>query len=104
MLRQGKFQRWGNSEAIRVPAQLLAVAGFSEGVDVYMRAEKGRIVIEADENSAEKVFDELLASEPAAADVLALIKRRLANAIRITDKNTADCYALIERLDRAESV
>lgn len=59
--------------------------------------------MEADESSAEQFFDELLASEPAAADVLALIKRSLANAIEITDKNTADCYALIERLDWAES-
>ena len=100
MLRQGKFQKWGNSKAIRAPAPLLAVAGFSEGADVDMRAEKGRIVIEAHENSAEQTFDELLASEPAAADVLALIKRSLANAIEVTDKNTADCYALIERLDQ----
>lgn len=60
--------------------------------------------MEAHESSAEQVFDELLASEPAAADLLALIEHRLANAIEITDKNTADCYALIERLDRAKSV
>ena len=104
MLRQGKFQKWGNSEAIRVPAPLLSIAGFSKGADVHMWAEKGRIVIEAHESSAEQVFDELLASEPDAAEVLALIKRKLANAIKITDKNTADCYALIERLDRSESV
>ena len=61
-------------------------------------------MLEAHESSAEQVFDELLASEPTAAEVLALIKRKLANAIEITDKNTADCYALIERLDRSEPV
>ena len=39
--------KWGNSAAVRIPATVLATAGFALEEPVEVRGEKGRIVIEA---------------------------------------------------------
>lgn len=41
-----EIKRWGNSAALRLPAQLLRVLGLSVDSPVDMRLEAGRIVIE----------------------------------------------------------
>ena len=39
-------RKWGNSDAVRIPAPLLAAAGLKIGDPVYLQAENGRIIIE----------------------------------------------------------
>ncbi len=41
-----EIKRWGNSAAIRIPAQLIRALGLSVDNPVDMRLEDGRIVIE----------------------------------------------------------
>lgn len=40
------IKKWGNSSAVRIPAQVLAAAGLSIEDAVTMREEGGKIVIE----------------------------------------------------------
>jgi antitoxin MazE len=42
---QTKIARWGNSLALRLPKALGEEAGFTEGQEVELRAEDGRIVV-----------------------------------------------------------
>jgi antitoxin MazE len=52
------IRRWGNSAAIRLPAQMLAAAGLKPDDRVDVREENGRIVIEKAEG--ELSLDELI--------------------------------------------
>ena len=40
-----KLQKWGNSQGVRIPKQLLALASLKEGDDIELIAESGKIVI-----------------------------------------------------------
>ena len=40
-----KLQKWGNSQGIRIPKQLLALASFKEGDDIEIIAEYDKIII-----------------------------------------------------------
>ncbi len=53
-------RKWGNSDAVRIPASLLAAAGLKIGDPVYLRAELGRIIIEREATDSE-TLDDLLA-------------------------------------------
>ncbi|MCU7804909.1 MAG: AbrB/MazE/SpoVT family DNA-binding domain-containing protein [Candidatus Thiodiazotropha sp. (ex Lucinoma borealis)] len=104
MVAQGKIQKWGNSSAIRLPAKVLAAAGIANDseVEVDIQAENGRVVIQLHERTLEQTFDKLLADEPGAAELLALVKDGLAKAIVLTDETTERCYSLIEKLEQKE--
>jgi antitoxin MazE len=41
----GKIQKWGNSQGIRIPKQLLAIASLRENDEVELIAEYGQIII-----------------------------------------------------------
>jgi antitoxin MazE len=41
----GKIQKWGNSQGIRIPKQLLAIASLREDDEVELIAEYDRIII-----------------------------------------------------------
>jgi antitoxin component of MazEF toxin-antitoxin module len=100
MVAAGKIQKWGNSAAIRLPAKVLAAAGIDNDSEVDIQADSGRVVIQLHERTLEQQFDKLLAEEPGAAELLALVKDGLAKAIAMTDETTESCMALIERLDK----
>lgn len=102
MMYKGKIQKWGNSAAIRLPAKLLAAAGISSDSEVDIQADSGRVVIQLHERTLEQQFDELLAEEPEAAELLALVKDGLTRAIAVTDETTESCTALIERLEQMD--
>ncbi|ADG81412.1 AbrB/MazE/SpoVT family DNA-binding domain-containing protein [Thermincola potens] len=40
-----KIQKWGNSQGIRIPKQLLAIASIKEDDEVELIAEYGKIII-----------------------------------------------------------
>ena len=40
-----KLQKWGNSQGIRIPKQLLSLASFKEGEQVEITAEYDKIII-----------------------------------------------------------
>lgn len=40
-----KIQKWGNSQGVRIPKQLLSIASISEGDDIEIIAEYDRIII-----------------------------------------------------------
>ena len=100
MQAQGKIQKWGNSAGIRLPSKLLAAAGIANDANVDIQADKGRVVIQLHKSTQEQAFDELLATEPEAAELLALVKNSLAKAIDLTDDTTERCHALIEELEQ----
>ncbi len=104
MQAQGKIQKWGNSSAIRLPATVLAAAGIDNGSEVDIQADNGRLVIQLHERTLEQTFDKLLAQEPGAKELLALVKDSLATAINLTDETTEQCYSLIEKLEQKESI
>lgn len=104
MQAQGRIQKWGNSSAIRLSAKVLAAAGITTDSEVDIQANDGRVVIQLHEQTQEQALDKLLATEPHAADLLALVQASLARAIDQTDKTTARCYALIKKLDQKELV
>ncbi|MCU7816392.1 MAG: AbrB/MazE/SpoVT family DNA-binding domain-containing protein [Candidatus Thiodiazotropha sp. (ex Rostrolucina anterorostrata)] len=103
MVAQGKIQKWGNSSAIRLPAKVLAAAGIDNDSEVDIQTGDGRVVIQLHERTREQTFDKLLAEEPGAAELLALVKEGLAKAITLTDETTESCYALIERLEQRDT-
>jgi len=41
-----KIQKWGNSQGVRIPKSILNSAHFSDGEEVEIIAQDGRIVIE----------------------------------------------------------
>ena len=41
----GKIQKWGNSQGVRLPKHLLAVASIREGEEVEITAEYDRIIL-----------------------------------------------------------
>lgn len=102
MLAQGKIQKWGNSSAIRLPAKLLAAAGITNDSDVDIQAGKGRVVIQLHEHTQEQIFDQLLAQEPGAAELLKLAKESLSSAITLTEETADRCDSLIEKLEQGE--
>jgi antitoxin MazE len=104
MISEGKIQKWGNSAAIRLPAKLLAAAGIPNDSEVDIQADSGRVVIQLHERTLEQQFDKLLAEEPEAAELLALVKDGLAKAIALTDETTESCIALIERLEQKDAM
>jgi antitoxin component of MazEF toxin-antitoxin module len=103
MVSEGKIQKWGNSAAIRLPAKLLAAAGISNDSEVDIQADNGRVVIQLHERTLEQQFDKMLAEEPGAAELLALVKDGLTKAIAMTDETTESCNALIERLKQQDA-
>ncbi|MEW8091897.1 MAG: hypothetical protein AB2784_19975 [Candidatus Thiodiazotropha endolucinida] len=99
MQTQGRIQQWGDSAALRLPAKLLAAAGFKMGSEVAIRGEAGRVIIQLHERDMEPAYERLLTEEPGAAAWIALAKDKLAKAITLTDDTTERCYSLIERLE-----
>ena len=59
-----KLQRWGNSQGIRIPKQILSETYLSEGDNVDISS-NGDVIIIRRMNKAEKVYslDELLSGE-----------------------------------------
>ena len=53
-------RKWGNSDAVRIPATLLAAVGLKTDDPVELREEDGRIIIEKPAE-AEETLDELIA-------------------------------------------
>ncbi len=100
MQAQGKIQKWGNSSAIRIPAKVLAASGITSEDEVDIQADNGRLVIQLKERTQEQAFDKLLAEEPGAAELLALVKQSLAKAINLTDETTERCYSVIAKLEQ----
>lgn len=99
----GKIQKWGNSSAIRLPAKILAAAGFSRDSEVDIQVDNGRVVIQSHERTLEQAFDNLLAEEPGAEELLSLVKESLGKAIALTDRTTERCNALVEKLNQEEA-
>lgn len=99
MQTQGKIQKWGNSAAIRLPTKVLAAAGIINDSDVDIQADSGRLVIQLHKRTQAQQLDKLLAEEPGAAELLALVKDSLNKAITLTDATTERCYSLIEKLE-----
>jgi len=57
-----KLQKWGNSQGIRIPKQLLLLASFKEGEEVEIIAEYGKIIIRHKEKPVKKYkIEELFA-------------------------------------------
>lgn len=56
-----QFSRWGNSLALRIPAQILRDIGAAEGSTAELSVEQGRIVIAPRANPPRYTFDGLLA-------------------------------------------
>ena len=102
MQSEGKIQKWGNSAAIRLSAKVLAAAGITTDANVDIQADDGRLVIQLKERTQEQLFDKLLAEEPEAAELLALVKASLSKAIAETDETTNNVYALLEKLEQRE--
>ena len=100
MEAQGKMQKWGNSSAIRLPAKVLAAAGFDNDSKVDIQVDDGRVVIQLRERTLEQTFDSLLAEEPGAAEMLALAKESLSRSITLTDETSERCNALVEKLGK----
>ena len=103
MQAEGKIQKWGNSSAIRLSAKVLAAAGITNGSDVDIQADSGRLVIQLKERSQEQLFDKLLAEEAEAAELLKLVRTSLSKAITETDETTNNIYALLEKLEQREN-
>lgn len=58
-----KLQKWGNSQGIRIPKQILSTASFTEGEDVEIVAEYDRIIIKHAEKPIKKYRIEELFTE-----------------------------------------
>ncbi len=57
----GKIQKWGNSNGIRIPKQLLAIASLREGEEVELIAEYDRIIIKRLSKKTNYTIHELFA-------------------------------------------
>lgn len=58
-----KLQRWGNSQGIRIPKQLLSIAAFKEGDEIEIVAEYDKIIIRHPEKPIKKYkIEELFAN------------------------------------------
>ena len=77
---------------------MLAAAGFDSDSEVDIQVDDGRVVIQLHERTLEQTFDKLLAEEPGAAELLALVKENLGRAITLTDETAERCNALVEKL------
>jgi len=100
--RKVKFRSGAIGSAIRLSAKVLAAAGITTDSEVDIQANDGRVVIQLHEQTQEQALDKLLANEPNAADLLALVQASLTHAIDQTDKTTALCHTLIKKLDQRE--
>lgn len=61
-----KLQKWGNSQGVRIPKQLLALASFKEGDDIEIIAEYDKIIIRHPEVAPKKyTIQELFAESQA---------------------------------------
>lgn len=58
-----KLQKWGNSQGVRIPKQLLMLASFKEGDDIEIIAEYDKIVIRHPEKLIKKYKIEELFAE-----------------------------------------
>ena len=96
----GKIEKWVNSYAVRLPTNVLAVSGIDIGSKVDIHADNGRLVIKLHERTLEQQFDKLLAEEPRAAGLLALVKDKLGKVIAMTKRTTERCYQVIEKMER----
>ena len=57
-----RIQKWGNSQGIRIPKQLLSIASIKEGEEVEITAEYDKIIIRRVEKSIIKYrIEELFA-------------------------------------------
>jgi len=78
----------------------LTTTGIDSDNEVDIQADNGRVVIQVHERTLEQTFDKLLAEEPGAEELMALVKDGLGRAIAMTDETTARCYSLIEKLEQ----
>lgn len=53
-------RRWGNSDAVRLPASTLAAAGLKTNDPVQIREENGRVIIEKSDPEPEEISLEWL--------------------------------------------
>ncbi|MFZ3102948.1 MAG: AbrB/MazE/SpoVT family DNA-binding domain-containing protein [Desulfitobacteriaceae bacterium] len=57
-----KFQKWGNSQGIRIPKHLLTITSFNEGDEVEIIAEYDKIILRHPRNKIKKyTIEELFA-------------------------------------------
>jgi len=102
MMMEGKIQKWGNSSALRLPATLLAAAGIPANSEVDIEPRDGKLVIQLKERTQEASLDQLFESEPGAAELIAMVKASLNDAISNTEATTQRCNDLIDKLDNGE--
>ncbi|MEW6243087.1 MAG: AbrB/MazE/SpoVT family DNA-binding domain-containing protein [Bacillota bacterium] len=57
----GKIQKWGNSQGVRIPKQLLATASLRENDEVELIAEYGQIIIKRLRKDKSYTIQELFA-------------------------------------------
>ncbi len=55
-----QIKKWGNSSAVRIPADVLAAAKLALDDNVTVRVEDGKIILEPDFNTIRYTLEELL--------------------------------------------
>lgn len=68
-----KIQKWGNSQGLRIPKDLLAAAGFAVGQEIEIEANRKHILLKKTARPHRKPprIDELLAKMPKGVKSLA---------------------------------
>ncbi len=61
----GKFSRWGNSLALRIPKRVAQIAGAQHGTLVRIHAEPRKIVIDISRQAHERLDEMLARFDPA---------------------------------------
>jgi len=70
MIVESNIQKWGNSQAVRLPAKILAASGISQNDPIDIQSGDGQIVIQLKEKTRESQFDDLFAEFPEAEELL----------------------------------
>jgi antitoxin component of MazEF toxin-antitoxin module len=98
MLVESNLQKWGNSQALRLPAKILAASGIDQNSPVDIKSGDGQIIIQLREKTQEDQFDELFADLPEAEELLKLVQERLTATIELTNETTEAVQAMRESL------
>jgi antitoxin MazE len=57
-----RIQRWGNSLAVRIPAEIVRACALTEGTELLVKQERGRVVLVPERPTRRKyTLDELVA-------------------------------------------
>jgi antitoxin MazE len=88
MIVESNIQKWGNSQAVRLPAKILAASGISQNDPIDLQSGDGQIVIQLKEKTRESQFDDLFAEFPEAEELLKHVQEQLTATIELTNKTT----------------